>query len=170
MKRNFRLLICLLMALSMAAFSGCGSGEEEPETDDAPAATSNQAAGQSAGQGANQAAPGSPGATNATPASGSAKPTSTATFRAEPNPIQVCDNSGSGKTTLVWDVKGTHRVQVRVGTPDGGVMADSSQAQGRAETGNWVTDGAKFFLQDASGPRPTTLASVTVRVTKDGCR
>jgi hypothetical protein len=84
--------------------------------------------------------------------------------------MQLCGGASAGKTTISWDVKGGGRFQVRVGTPDGALMVDSTQPQGKSETGNWVTDGAKFLLLDASGPRPETIATVTVKGTKEGCR
>jgi hypothetical protein len=159
MKRKLSLLMFMALALSLFVLSGCGSDEEPEQPDNTNSAiTTNQAANS-----AQPTAGGTtPSANAGAPAAGGAK--ASGTLRADPNPILTCSSPGSGKTTLSWDVKGAHRIQIRVGTPGGGVLADSAQMQGKAETGTWVTDGATFFLQDASGARPTTLGSVTVKV------
>jgi hypothetical protein len=160
MKSKLSLVTCLFVVLSLGALSGCGDVDDEPANNANGAnANANAAAANTNAVNTNAAA---------TPASTGSR--ATATFTASPNPIQVCDGSGSGKTTLSWDVKGANRVQVRVGSPDGSLMADSAQMQSKADTGNWVTDGAKFFLVDASAPRPATIGTVTVKVTKDGCK
>jgi hypothetical protein len=86
------------------------------------------------------------------------------TFAAEPNPI--VGQGAVGKTTLSWKtpVKG---VQIRLGAPDGKLFAISGGAQ-QAETGNWVTNGMTFYLQDNTAINPTdpsaTLAKLTVVV------
>lgn len=94
-------------------------------------------------------------------------------FFAEPNPIPVCERSGLGMTTLTWDASGKTRVEIRIGSPDGELLARRGP-QAWAETGKWVTDGMKFYLQDASGDRSTagenTLATLTVEITDEGCR
>lgn len=163
------------MVLVLGALSGCGAAEDNPPTT-TNTANSNQPAAGVPGQNTSPAATGqntSPAAAgqNTSPAESAAGGTkASGTLRATPNPIQVCGNSAAGKTTLQWDVKGAGRVQLRVGSPDGAMMVDSTQTQGKAETGDWVIDGSKFFLLDASGARPATLGSVTVKVTKEGCR
>ena len=97
-----------------------------------------------------------------------------ATFKADPNPIQVCDGSGLGVTTLGFTAEGVTAVEVRIGSPKGigGVLAHGNP-NGTAKTGKWVNDGLTFYLQDASeGRTPTpdnTLATVTVKVTTAGC-
>lgn len=87
-------------------------------------------------------------------------------FWAEPNPIRSV--TGNGKTTLHWKISSTDRVQVRVGTPDGTPMTGIQGAEGSAETGDWVTDGMRFFLQDAgsgdSSGAARTIADLTIRV------
>jgi hypothetical protein len=156
-------LSCLALLISLSAMSGC-VGEEDDNTNAGnsnASATSNQSGTAASNQAATHATPAA-GKTSATAASG--------TLRADPNPIQVCDNSGSGKTSILWETKGVQRIQLRVGTPEGDVMADSAQPQGKADTGKWVTDGAKFYLQDLSSGRPSTLATLTVKVTNAGCR
>jgi len=100
--------------------------------------------------------------------------TKTTTFKADPNPIQVCDGSGLGVTTLIYDSKGPTAVQVQVGSPNGvgGLLAHSAP-KGSVKTGKWVTNGMIFYLQDASQGRTSTpentLATVTVNVTNVGC-
>ena len=97
-----------------------------------------------------------------------------ATFKADPNPIQVCDGSGLGVTTLTYTAEGPTAVQVRVGSPNGsgGLLAHSGP-KGVSKTGKWVTNGMVFYLQDASEGRTltpdNTLATVTVKVTNLGC-
>lgn len=97
-----------------------------------------------------------------------------ATFKADPNPIQLCDGSGLGVTTLTFTSEGPTAVEVRVGSPNGigGVLAHAGP-NGTAKTGKWVNDGLIFYLQDASEGRTltpdNTLATVTVKVTNLGC-
>lgn len=82
----------------------------------------------------------------------------TITFAASPNPIQA---GAPAKTTLTWNAPGVARTEIRVGRADGPVMADG-EASGSAETGDWVSDGLRFYL---IGLNPTrTLASVEVKV------
>ena len=163
MKNKVRLLSCLAFIVSLSVMSGCTGGDDETTNagNSNASVTSNQSGTAASNQTATQATPAA-GKTSATAASG--------TLKADPNPIQVCDGSGSGKTSITWDTKGVGRIQLRVGTPEGGVLADSSQPQGTAETGKWVTDGAKFYLQDLSSGRPSTLATLTVKVTNAGCK
>jgi hypothetical protein len=60
-------------------------------------------------------------------------------------------------------------VQIRIGTPAGPAMTGFEGPIGSATTGNWVTDGTIFYLQDASDGNSSgaarTLASVRVQVT-----
>jgi hypothetical protein len=95
-----------------------------------------------------------------------------ATITANPNPIKVCDGTGLGVTTLTFDAKGPSLVEVRVGTPSGGLLAHSGPT-GTATSGKWVSDGTVFYLQDVSGGKATTpdntLATLTVGVTTAGC-
>ena len=101
------------------------------------------------------------------------KTAATGSLTASPNPIKVCDGSGLGTTTLSWTSKGTTAVEVHVGKPDGKLFAQSG-ARGSEATGNWVTGGMVFYLQDVSDKRPltpeNTLGTVTARLTTEGCR
>ena len=170
MKNKVWLLSCLAFIVSLSVMSGCtGGGDETTNAGNSNASVTSNESGTAA---SNQTATASnQAATQATPAAGKTSATAASgTLKADPNPIQVCDGSGSGKTSITWDTKGVGRIQLRVGTPEGGVLADSSQPQGTAETGKWVTDGAKFYLQDLSSGRPSTLATLTVKVTNAGCK
>ena len=114
-------------------------------------------------------------------ASGTCAPTSqdqtvtvtpvTGTISANPNPIVVCDGTGLGVTTISWSAN-VSPVQIRVGAPDGGLLANGA-ASGSAATGKWVSNGLVFYLQNAAFGDPTsaanTIATVTVGVTTAGC-
>lgn len=95
-----------------------------------------------------------------------------ATITADPNPIKVCDGSGLGITKLNYNAKGPSFVEVRAGSPGGGLLAQTGPV-GTATTGKWVTNGMVFYLQDISGGKPATpentVATVTVGVTTAGC-
>ncbi|HWF48048.1 MAG TPA: FG-GAP-like repeat-containing protein [Bryobacteraceae bacterium] len=84
---------------------------------------------------------------------------------AAPNPIPVANGATFGSTTLYWDAPGATTVQVRVGAPDGPLFAESGP-YGSGATGDWVTSGMTFYLQDVSGNKPLTsqytLGSVTL--------
>lgn len=96
-----------------------------------------------------------------------------ATITADPNPIRVCDGSGFGVATIGFSFKPpVSVVEIRVDSPDGQLFA-LKDASGSQTTGKWVTDGTVFYLQDVTGGRPLlpehTLATVTVRLTTEGC-
>jgi hypothetical protein len=95
------------------------------------------------------------------------KPTRiTGVITAHPNPIPLTTLSGFVSTTLQWICRGTDAVEVRVGAPDGTLLSRSGQ-WGRAETGQWVSNGMTFYLQDVSRGKPltheNTISAVTVR-------
>jgi hypothetical protein len=75
---------------------------------------------------------------------------------------------GVGRTTLSWLTRGVSSVQVRVNSPAGPPMTGFESPSGSASTGDWVTDGMTFYLQDASSGNSAgssrTLAAVRVRV------
>ncbi|MDA8018191.1 MAG: hypothetical protein MPN21_12160 [Thermoanaerobaculia bacterium] len=85
-------------------------------------------------------------------------------FRAEPNPIRVCDGSRFGRTTITWHAHDP--VDVRVGDIKGKLFA-RGLARGRADTGLWVTDGMQFLLIDAVSGELLDLT--VVRLTAEGC-
>jgi hypothetical protein len=75
---------------------------------------------------------------------------------------------GVGRTTLSWLARGVSSVQVRVASPNGPPMTGFESPSGSASTGDWVTDGMTFYLQDASSGDSAglnrTLAAVRIRV------
>jgi|SRR5271157_1266084 len=102
----------------------------------------------------------------AAPATSPAVANPRATFTASPNPT-IATAEKLGKTSLNWSTTATQRAEVRVGKPDGTLMC-AGLAAGSCTTGQWVTDGMTFYLQDSTAAKPTdpaaTLAAVTVRV------
>jgi peptidoglycan/xylan/chitin deacetylase (PgdA/CDA1 family) len=84
-----------------------------------------------------------------------------------PNPLTVPDSLAVGATTLRWESTGTQIVEIRVGAPDGPLLSRATE-DGSVTTGEWVSDGMTFFLQDVSGEAPLTtehtLATTQVRV------
>ncbi len=85
-------------------------------------------------------------------------PVPTGTISANPDPIVVCDGSGLGVTTLTWTSTGTSEVQVRIGAPDGPLMAHTGP-NGSQTTGKWVGNGTPFYLQNVTGGLPLTSAN-----------
>jgi hypothetical protein len=84
-------------------------------------------------------------------------------------PVTLTAGQTSGRTTLTWRTSAATRVQIRVGSPVGTPMTGLEGATGSAQTGDWVTDGMTFYLQDASdgdsfGPSKT-IATARVQVT-----
>jgi hypothetical protein len=94
----------------------------------------------------------------------------TGTIRANPNPIPLGGSpfnpsDAVGLTTLQWESNAT-AVEIRVGSAYGTSVTGVRGPNGSAGTGNWVTNGMEFFLQDASdgnsaGPEKT-IARVIV--------
>jgi glycosyltransferase involved in cell wall biosynthesis len=79
-------------------------------------------------------------------------------IRASPNPApESARHPHLGATTLAWTSSRVPDVEVRIGTPDGLLFAHVGA--GAKTTGEWVQDGAIFYLQDVSGGRPLTLAN-----------
>jgi uncharacterized protein (TIGR03437 family) len=97
------------------------------------------------------------------PISGSAN--SLVSFSASPNPIVTTGTLG--QTTLTWDATGVQTIEIHIGAPDGQLFVQAGSS-GSATTGNWVTDGMTFYLEDVSnGKTPSTvntLATVVVRL------
>jgi hypothetical protein len=96
-----------------------------------------------------------------------------AAIAADPNPIKVCDGSGVGVTNIVLRIeRPVSVVDVRVGSPSGTQFASKAES-GSVPTGKWVTDGMVFYLQDITGGKSltpeNTLATVTARLTQEGC-
>ncbi|MFZ0590335.1 MAG: glycosyltransferase family 2 protein [Bryobacteraceae bacterium] len=87
-------------------------------------------------------------------------------FYASPNPSSPV-GTHLGQTTLFWTVDGVKRVQIRVASPTGALLAEGG-ASGSASTGPWVEPDMAFYLLDASKtdtPSPEkVLAMVQVAV------
>jgi hypothetical protein len=89
-------------------------------------------------------------------------------FRATPNPVLVpVTGTSLGVTTLQWSAPTATSVEVHVSAPNGTLFA-AGGSSGTAPTGQWVSDGTTFYLQDTSGGKPltagNTLAVVLVNV------
>ena len=95
--------------------------------------------------------------------------TGTGTLAAAPNPIRVRNGQwdGPGVTTISWRTDGVDSIEIRVGSPDGPLFS-SGIPRGSADTGEWVVDGTRFYLQDTSAPREggvgRSLSVLTVNV------
>ncbi|MEK6282050.1 MAG: hypothetical protein AABN95_16975 [Acidobacteriota bacterium] len=92
---------------------------------------------------------------------------------ASPNPIKVCDGSGLGVTHIAYTLEPpVLSADVRVDSPGGPQLAGTPQS-GVSTTGKWTADGMVFYLQDTTGGKSltpeNTLATVTVRLTQEGC-
>jgi hypothetical protein len=92
---------------------------------------------------------------------------------ADPNPIKVCDGSGLGVTNIRFKIEPpVGGVEVRIGSPGGPQFASKGESA-QVPTGKWVTDGMVFYLQDTTGGKSltpeNTLATVTARLTQEGC-
>ena len=88
-------------------------------------------------------------------------------FAANPNPMPAINGTGASVTALQWDAPSATNVEVRIGTPDGALFA-AGNSLGVATTGQWVTNGMVFYLQDTTGGKPlisaNTLATLTAAV------
>ena len=87
-----------------------------------------------------------------------------------PPVITLPAGQSAGRTTLEWRTTGVTRIQIRVNSATGAIMTGLAGPSGRATTGNWVTNGMTFYLQDAgdgnSAGATRTLASVRVTVSR----
>jgi glucose/arabinose dehydrogenase len=93
----------------------------------------------------------------------------TASIAANPNPVQVCSGT-TGTTTLTWTASGPSKVEVHLNSPTGSRFAATGPGTQTRPTGNWVTEGMVFYLQDVSAGSPgTTLTTVTAHLTQQGC-
>lgn len=91
-----------------------------------------------------------------------------ASFTASPNPIPVSAGQ-NGATTISWNAPSAAAVQIFVNSPGGALFAEGANS-GSMTTGNWVSDGMTFYLQNATSGDPTsaanTLATVTVHLSE----
>jgi hypothetical protein len=73
------------------------------------------------------------------------------------NPIP--NTAGVGTTTLTWAAPSTVQyVEIRIGSPNGPLFTVGTTS-GSATTGNWVTDGMIFYLQDVTYPKNLSLTA-----------
>lgn len=86
------------------------------------------------------------------------------TLSADPNPVVVCSRTGVGATNIAWKASRSRLVEVHVGAPDGALFARGSSS-GTSRTGEWVTPGATFYLQDVEGGAPLTAANTLATLT-----
>ena len=85
-----------------------------------------------------------------------------ATLTGAPNPFTP-DLNGLGQITLTWSAPGASVVEIRVSSPTGTLFVNWANS-GSASTGQWVTDGMQFYLQDVSKGEPgTTIATFTAK-------
>ncbi len=99
-----------------------------------------------------------------------AEPAVAASLSADPSPIPLCEGTRAGATTISWVLQDTVAVELRVGAPNGPVMATATSS-GAAATGNWVGQGTVFFLQRAGATgTESTLAKLSVDTVEIPCR
>jgi hypothetical protein len=82
-----------------------------------------------------------------------------------PNPM-IGDSSHLAVTTIYWDASemtGVTNVEIHMSSPGGPLFAGGS-AVGNATTGDWVTDGAVFYVQDVSGGKALTSANTLATI------
>jgi SAM-dependent methyltransferase len=95
-------------------------------------------------------------------------PTPKGLISAEPNPFDP-NSEGLGGTTVSWISYGTSLVEVHIDAPDGALFVRSGVGRGSHETGQWLRDGTRFYLQNVSGglalTPENTIAMVTLRAT-----
>ncbi|HXR75788.1 MAG TPA: trypsin-like peptidase domain-containing protein [Bryobacteraceae bacterium] len=82
---------------------------------------------------------------------------------ASPNPIPVPLGEIYGTTTLTWNSGNASIAEVHIGSPDGPLFA-RTRGSWTASTGQWVTDGMVFYLEDVSSGVPFMLATTTVHL------
>ena len=82
---------------------------------------------------------------------------------ASPDPAPPTDGTGLVQVTLTWGAPGLSPVEIHVGAPDGVLMAAGGPS-GSVSTGAWVSNGTRFYLQDASGGKPLTAANTLAQV------
>ncbi len=77
---------------------------------------------------------------------------------ASPNPASHSSN-GDSMTTISWNApSGVTAVMITIGSPNGTLFADGGPT-GSAPTGQWVSNGMTFYLQNVTGGLPLTAAN-----------
>ncbi len=72
------------------------------------------------------------------------------TLTISPAVIYQCNANGLGQATLYWQ-GAPDQVQIRVGMPNGQAMTGLLRGAGFTQTGDWVSDGLRFFLVNGAG-------------------
>jgi hypothetical protein len=67
--------------------------------------------------------------------------------------ILISSNNGQ---QLTYSVSGATEIEIHLNTPNGTLLARSTQPQATVNTGPWVTNGMRFYLQDVSSGQPLT--------------
>jgi len=87
-----------------------------------------------------------------------------------PSPVVVCRPDGLGEGTVTWSGNGKDELEVRVGSPDGSLFAQSGAQGGSKVTGPWLKDGTTFHLRRAGTQGPEgMLAMYRVSVVRGPC-
>ena len=88
---------------------------------------------------------------------------------ASPNPIPVAGNGLVGSTALSWNAPDVQLIEIHISSPDGPLFASAGN-RGSIQTGNWVSEGLSFYLQDVTDGKPLTadftLATAVVHLQK----
>ncbi len=92
---------------------------------------------------------------------------------ANPNPIPGALGGLVGTTTVSWSAPQAGSVELHVGSPTG-ILFAAGGANGSAQTGEWVTEGMTFYLQDTTAGKPlaaaNTLAILVVDVVQQAAQ
>ena len=87
-------------------------------------------------------------------------------FTASPNPIPLTGGS-LGATTISWSAPDAQLIEIHIGSPSGPLFTQDGN-RGSEKTGQWVSDGMTFYLQDVTGGKPLTadytLAALVVHL------
>jgi hypothetical protein len=92
----------------------------------------------------------------------SATPPASPSIFASPNPIPVAAGSSTGQTTINWYAPGYGVVELHRDAPDGPLIAVSGPS-GIVTTGDWVTNGMRFYLMDAATRTELAVLTVSLR-------
>jgi hypothetical protein len=90
--------------------------------------------------------------------------TPSGSITASPNPYTP-GPQGLGHTTVSWTSYSTSAVEVHVNAPDGATFGATGPGTYSLATGEWVTNGMTFYLQNVSNGLPLTSANTLARVT-----
>jgi hypothetical protein len=86
---------------------------------------------------------------------------------ASPNPAPLVPGTPYGKTTITWTAPSASATEIHIGSASGPLFAAGTNT-GTATTGAWLTDGATFYLQDATTGTSTspknTLGTLTIHL------